>query len=224
MYSTQNGILVGDEKGVPIPLGSSGARYPSSDNVFVNNLGIGCNHNLAAGTKESNNNLYAFNTFVNAAGSTTEKTNILFYSGTTTNARFVNNIVVQEDDRAIAMIAGSGVTFSNNLWSKSPPPQADNPNNVIGDPALAKIGLFAPGQLTADYFRILPGSPVINRAYLISSVTTDYFLNARGPLPDIGAEEFAAVQSPPLPTPTPTSDPLPQNMQYFYLPFVSSSR
>ena len=78
-YSTQNGILVGDEKGVPIPLGFSVERFSSSDNRIINNLVIGCNRNLAAETNHSMNNLYAFNTFVNSAGSTNEKYNIIFF-------------------------------------------------------------------------------------------------------------------------------------------------
>jgi hypothetical protein len=188
-YVTQNGILVGDEKGVPIPLGPNGTRYPSSDNTFINNLVMGCNRNLAAGTNESTNNLYAYNTFVNSAGTTTEPANVLFYEGTASNARFVNNIIMQQDTLPVAVISGSGVSLANNLWSKTPPTNASGPGDVTGDPKLAKTGIFAPGQLTAGYFRILTTSPATARAMSLSEVITDYFLGFRGPHPDIGADE-----------------------------------
>ncbi len=188
-YETQNGIYVGDEKGVPIPLGEDGTRYPSSDNTFINNLVIGCNRNLSAASYVSSNNLYANNTFVNAGGITSEPYNILLGRGTATNARFENNIILQEDSKPIAVFSGEGITFSNNLWSRTPPSNLAGLGDIISNPLLAKTGVFAPGQLTADYFKILPFSPAINKGKPISAVVTDFFLEFRGPLPDIGADE-----------------------------------
>ncbi len=73
--STQNGILLGDEKHNPA----------SSDNIIINNLVYGCDRNLAIGTNESTNALVAHNTFVNAADGSDEPANVLFYSGTCSN-------------------------------------------------------------------------------------------------------------------------------------------
>jgi hypothetical protein len=202
-YETQNGILVGDEKGVPIPLGPNGTRYASSENTFVNNLVIGCNRNLAAGSSEYNT--YAYNTFVNAGGVTSEPFNVLFYAGTATNTAFMNNILVQEDNRPNAYFGATGIYFANNLWSKGRPSNAASAGDVIGDPYLSKASTLAPGQLTADYFKILSQSPAINRAAAISSVLIDFFKNTRESSPDIGANEF--VSSQPTSVPTATSTP-----------------
>jgi hypothetical protein len=191
-YSTQNGILVGDEKGVPIPLDSNGTRYPSSDNIFVNNLVTGCNHNLAVGTNESNNNLYAYNTFVNSAGSTAEQFNILFYSGTATNARFLNNIVVQDDSRSVARVVGLGIIFSNNLWSKAPPSNATGAGDVIGDPKLAKTGQ----PYSAEWFELTVFSPAIDKAISIKDVFVDFFGYLRETPSDIGAIEYNPYAQP----------------------------
>lgn len=185
-YETQNGILVGDEKGVPIPLAAGSARYPSSDNKILNNIVIGCNHNLAAGTDQSSNNLYAFNTFVNSSGSTGEKYNIIFYRGQAVNARFTNNIIVQEDSRSIAIIGGSGILFSNNLWSKKPPKNATGLGDIIGDPLLKKRGLpYTPG-----WFELTEDSPARNVAAFIPEVAWDFFGNSRGANSDIGAIQY----------------------------------
>ncbi len=185
-YETQNGILVGDEKGVPIPLEFAGTRHSSSDNTFINNIVIGCNHNLAVGTDQSTNNLFAFNTFVDSAGSTTEPYNIIFFRGTATNSRFVNNIIVQEDNRAIAFNGGSGVIFANNIWSKEPPVNVSGEGNIIGDPLLKKNGL----HYSPEWFELMDLSPARNKAILIPEVTVDFYGHTRSEPPDIGAIEF----------------------------------
>ncbi len=184
-FQTQNGIYVNDEKGVPIPLELNGTRYPSSDNIIINNLVKGCNRNLAAGTDESTNNLYAYNTFVNAGGITTEPYNILFSMGTTTNARFENNIILQEDDVPIAIYSGTGIVFSNNLWSNTPPSNLAGFGDIIKDPLLTKTGiLYSP-----EWFRPKNNSPAIEKAKFNSEIMVDYYGNIRGNLPNIGAIE-----------------------------------
>lgn len=189
-YPTQEGISIGDELGVPIPLGPQGKRYPSSDNTFLNNLAMGCNNNLAAGKSAITNNLFAYNTFVNATGTRREPSSIIFFGSTASNVRFMNNIIVQEGNRPIAINVGSGIFFSNNLWSKAPPTNTVGKGDVIGDPQFAKTGTLAPGQLTADYFRILSTSPARNNALQLEETDTDFFMEARGALPDIGADQY----------------------------------
>ena len=209
-FNTTNGLYVDDEHGgVPIPLGSGGTRYPSSDNTFINNLIIGGNHGLETGTSANNNNLYAYNTFGNSAGNTVEPVNILLNPGTCTNCRFINNIVEQDDTRSIISVQGTGFAFSNNLWSKAPSSKAVGQGDMVGDPLLAKTGSLAPGQLTADYFKLLSSSPAIDKGMTLSTVLTDYFLNSRDAHPDIGADEFTvpATNTPVPPTATSTLTP-----------------
>jgi parallel beta-helix repeat protein len=187
-YMTQNGILVGDEKGVLI----DGVRYPSSDNQIVNNLVMGCDRNLAAGTRVSTNNLYAYNTFVNSGGDASERANVLIYaSGTCTNCRFINNLILQETDNRISLGGGvdNGWLLANNLWSQPPGSNFAGRDDVIADPHLAETGPTGPGQLTAEYFQIMIGSPAIDKAQDLAEVVEDFFQTVREPVPDIGAHE-----------------------------------
>lgn len=168
-YSTQTGILVGDEKA------------SSSNNKIINNIVYGCDRNLAIGTKESTNSLIANNTFVNADGDT----NILMYSGTCTNCQFKNNLILQEGTISININGGTGWSFSNNLWSKTPS-RVTGTNDIIGDPKLSKSGSYSSGE----WYRLLYSSPAINKAIVISGIENDYFNFTRFNLPDIGAIEY----------------------------------
>jgi len=170
-YSTQSGILYGDEKKNPA----------SSDNKIINNIVYGCDRNLAIGTTESINTLVSNNTFVNADGDT----NVLMYSGTCTNCQFKNNLILQEGSISININGGTGWSFSNNLWSKTPS-KVTGTNNIIGDPKLAKSGSYSSGE----WYRLLYSSPAINKAIAILGVENDYFNFTRFDLPDIGAIEY----------------------------------
>lgn len=185
-YETQNGILVGDEKGVPIPLGAQGERFSSSDNTFIDNIVVGCNHNLAVGTGQSTNNLYAFNTFVNSAGSINERYNIIFFSGKAENSRFENNIIVQQDNRSLASNAGSGIQFDHNLWSKRPPSSVAGSGDIIGDPLFSQTGT----PYSPEWFRLNENSPARNKGVSLFEVPDDFFGYLRDQTPDLGAIEF----------------------------------
>lgn len=185
-YETQNGILVGDEKGVPIPLGAHGTRYASSDNTIINNIVIGCNHNLEASIGVSTNNLYAFNIFMNSAGSTREPYNILFTRGTANNGRFINNIIIQDDKRSVGISSGTGMTFSHNLWSKAPPFNMKGDGDIVGDPLFLMQGL----PYSAEWFELTVSSPARNAALPLSEVALDFWGIPRDSDPDIGAIEF----------------------------------
>ncbi len=206
------GLLVGDELGVPVPL-PNGTRQSSKNNTFINNLFVGANNGILAFTSVLTNDLFANNTWANSAGETSEKVNIVFNSGTCTNCRFINNIVLQDDSRTIVTVEGTGMTFSNNLWSKAPSSKASGSGDIIGDPQLAKTGSITPGQLTADYFKILSNSSAINKATSMTEVAVDYFQDARGSQPDLGADEFDGTPAPTntpgvLPTATRTNTPV----------------
>jgi hypothetical protein len=95
--------------------------------------------------------------------------------------------------------SNSGIIFSNNLWSQTPPSAAASATNIIGNPLLARTGATGPAQLTAGYFKLLSTSPAINKAAELSVVKEDYFKTLRGSEPDIGGYEHP---SPPFTTVT----------------------
>ncbi len=180
------GILVGDELGVPIPLGTRGTRYTSSDNIFINNIVVGGNHVLMTDTTVNTNNLYANNTFSNSDGNTNEPVNVLLNPGTCSNCRFINNIVIQNDNRVIISVEGSGFTLSNNLWSKTPSEEASGPGDIIGNPLLAKTG----DPYSPEWYKLTDVSPAIGSGTTLPEVTVDYFNKIRSTPPDIGAIEY----------------------------------
>ena len=189
----QIGILVYEELGVPIPLGPDGARNDSSDNSFLNNIIMGCDNNLFATQDQAANNLYAYNTFVNSdTYRPGYNANVQFITGTAPNQRFVNNLVYQSDNIAILQVDVPGIiSFSNNLWSKAPPSsfRASGTGDVIGDPKLTRLG----SPYSPNWYELTDTSPAVDAAKLIAETNVDFYGNARGALPDIGAFEFGVA-------------------------------
>ncbi|MFH1261970.1 MAG: right-handed parallel beta-helix repeat-containing protein [Pseudomonadota bacterium] len=151
------------------------------------------------------NSVIANNTFVNARGIAYDPTGIRIDGGVHTNARFENNIIVQETGTIAEIFNDPNLHFSNNLWSRTPSTNASSPNDVIGDPLLAKTGPTGPGELLPDYFKLLVNSPAIDHAKVISEVTGDYFKHLRSTSPDIGAHEYGAAEEDPSPTVPPSA-------------------
>ena len=180
VYETQNGILLGDEKFNP----------PSSDNTVINSLFLGGERNFAASGSVLKNCLIANNTFVNAQNTPSDCCNIMFFSGASSNTRFMNNIILQEDGVPIAENGASGITFGYNNWSRTPPGNCQGRGDIIGNPKLAKLGLTGPGLLTPQWFKIFKSSPARNRAKVLREVKRDFFNTLRGTNPDFGAHEF----------------------------------
>ena len=81
--------------------------------------------------------------------------------------------------------ANAQLTVNNNLWSKTPPAAASGPGDVVADPLLAKVG----SKYLVDWYRLLTGSPAINKALLLPDVTVDFEGTPRGTSPDMGALE-----------------------------------
>jgi Right handed beta helix region len=191
----QHGINLQDENQQPA----------STNNTIVNNFVVGCVDNFKWHPYTSNssmqNILIANNTFINATGTTSDAA---FTVGSPvgiahSNTKITNNIVVQDDSRAIGSLGdrSAGITFSNNLWSKSPPSSMMGRNSLVGDPLITKTGYLTPGNLTGDYFEFLSSSPAINKAATLAAVTVDYFGTSRpqGSAPDIGAFEYSPAGS-----------------------------
>ncbi len=197
---TQHGINVQDEDQQPA----------SANNTIINNLVMGCVTNFkwypcspvsSCTTADSsmNNVLVANNTFVNSTGSTSDPN---FYIAAPTNinhvnTRIINNIIEQDDAKTIGAISSptQGVTFSNNLWSKAPPTTMSGANSLTANPLLSKNGSLTPGDLTADYFKLLTTSPAIDQGATLTEVVKDYFATNRpeGASYDIGAHEFVST-------------------------------
>jgi|WetSurMetagenome_2_1015567.scaffolds.fasta_scaffold137832_1 hypothetical protein len=190
LLATQNAVLVYEELGVPIPLGAGGTRYPSSDNTFLNNIISGCDNNLFATQNQAQNNLYAFNTFVNSdTNRPGYNANVEFVVGNASGQRFVNNLVYQSDNIAILQVDTPGIiSFSHNLWSKAPASsfQASGPGDVIGDPKLSMTG----SPFSPYWFKPTALSPAIDKGLSITQTNQDFFGITRDNLPDIGALEF----------------------------------
>jgi hypothetical protein len=102
----------------------------------------------------------------------------------------MNNIVVQDKSGLIADgPVNSQVTFSNNLWSQTPPAAVSGTGDFVGDAGLANGNVsLVSGGVRADWFKIQTNSPAIDGG-AISGIGDDYFGNGRSNLPDIGAHE-----------------------------------
>jgi len=179
------GIMMGDEKYNP----------PSSNIQVLDNIAYGNHRNYFwwQGTQGGgmNNVLIANNTFVNGTGNVNNgEGNVIIGKGTHINVRFMNNLVSQDSSLpVIATISQSGITYSNNLWSKTPYAAASGTGDVIGDPLLAKTD----NPYSAEWYRLTELSPAIDKAKLLSAVTIDFFGLTRGDSPDIGAVEFTTI-------------------------------
>ena len=167
--------------------------------TIINNLVIGNERNLyfwAGGVSGLNNYLIANNTFVNSR----DFPNMQILGGPHPNSRIINNIFLQEDQQDIAQVSGSGLTFSNNLWSKTPPSNTMSTNSInlnnnatLISQLLSKTGTFAVGQLTGDWFKLQSNSPArnIGTNLFSSGITIDF---AGKPRPQSGAFDIGAFQ------------------------------
>lgn len=171
-YGDHNGIMMGDERDTP-----------SANITIINNISFGndLNYALFKGTNVINNVLVANNTFINGI------TGGVLLRGYHQNIYFVNNLIQQDGLPPLIVIAlDPDVSFSNNLWSKIPPPEASSPRDIIGDPLLAHtVDLYSP-----EWFMLTSVSPAIDGALSLPEVFVDYFgINREAP-PDVGANEF----------------------------------
>ncbi len=185
---------------------------PDTQNVkFINNISWRGNRGFfffkQLSTDGLRNFLIANNTFIDSTVA-----GIQFdTSGTHENSSVVNNIVSTASSIPLE-IGGSGITFSHNLWSRTPPSGLSGMGDVIGNPLL--VG----GDYTKlQAYALRSGSPAINAGanLYLQGVTQDYSGNPRpqsGPF-DLGAYEYqsgGSVTITPSSTPSsPTRTPTP---------------
>jgi hypothetical protein len=179
-YGAHVGIMMGDEAYKP----------PSANITIINNIAYNNKRNFFwwQGDKGGGlvNVLIANNTFVNS----TVEAGVVINQGTHQNSRFIDNIIVQEGALPVAYIdSNSQLTASNNLWSKQPAGAASGPGDIVADPMFAK-GASGGTVDDAIWYKLLAGSPAINKAIALPEVTQDYAGTLRGTAPDLGAFEY----------------------------------
>jgi len=177
---------------IPLLMGDEGKVPSSANNTVINNMLMGGGRVLSIGSTVFDNTLVANNTIVNASTSYSAPYTVRIGSGSYSNAMFQNNIIIQEGTVPIAVNAASGISFTNNNWSKTPPSSCQGTKSIISDPKIAKTGSTGPGSLTAAYFKFISDSPSRDAGVAISGISKDYFGTARpqGGAVDIGAYEL----------------------------------
>jgi len=179
---------------------------PSSGQVIINNIVIGCGSNFGVATQVAggglNNALIANNSFINARSDNGDGANNIEIEGRSSlrNTRFVNNLIVQTVPGTITRIQTtvatpnmSTFTVANNLYNKTPSNGwfSTEAGRVIGDPLLGSLALPVKGVLpNVAGFAIRAGSPAIDRGQAVGQVTDDFFRGTRSGALDIGADEL----------------------------------
>ncbi len=184
---------------------------PSSGQVIINNIVVGCGQNFGVATQINggglNNALVANNTFINARSASGEAANNIEIEGRASlkNTRFSNNLIVQTVPGTITRIqASSGTadlssfTVSNNLYSKTPTNgwPGTEAGRIVANPVLASLDMPAMNALpNPARYVLLPASPAINNGMNIPQVTDDFFSTVRSGALDIGADELGGSTS-----------------------------
>lgn len=167
---------------------------------IVNNLVVGCRLGFAmwggGGSAKigSRNVTVSHNTFVNmfTVSDSKEAIAINIVDAGHRNIRIENNIIYQQKFTIANVPSSSQIVMENNFWSRTPPVSASGAGDIVGDPMLANPGAaLRAGQVNADWYKLMPGSPAINSSSTSGAVTTDFFGNIRDGRADIGFHEAA---------------------------------
>jgi len=179
------GLMMGQEYGSSLLVNLKNVQV-------INNLFYGNHRNLFwytgdIGGAGMTDVLIANNTFANGSGdSSGGNANVILDEGVNTNVRFINNIVLQDNQLPLISIEDlSGIFHSYNLWSKNPGFTL-TVGEAIADPAISRLG----SPFEAGWFELLGTSPAINKAIILPEVPNDFRSRYRGVDPDIGAMEY----------------------------------
>jgi hypothetical protein len=186
VYMTPESYLNGYGAHVGIMMGDEVYQPASSNIVVINNIAYGNRRNFFWWQGDQGgglvNVLIANNTFVNS----TLEAGVVINRGAHQNARFINNLVVQDGPLPVASIdASAQLMVGNNLWSKTPTGAASGAGDIVADPKLSKAGPVS----AVDWYRLLNGSPAIDQALPLTEVSEDFEGHPRGSAPDLGALE-----------------------------------
>lgn len=152
---SRGGIVMGDERFAPV----------SQRNTVINNIVNGGSNCFAIWNSMANMKI-AHNIFMNCDSDYT----IRILAGSHTNTLFYNNIILEETSKAITLLAGTGITYDYNVWSKTPSAAAQGGHNIVGDPLVSKTGNYT----SIDYYRLTAGSPAIDAALVLAWVEDDW--------------------------------------------------
>ncbi len=181
-YGDNVGIMMGDEVYNP----------PSANITIINNISFGNHGNFWWWQGHEgggmNNVLIANNTFVNGTGDVSNgEGGVIISKGDHQNVRFENNLIQQDGNLpVIATHEQPGITYSHNLWSKTPNSAATGLGDVIGNPLFINSG----DPYNPEWYKLTGYSPAVNQALPLQQVFVDYFGVNREAWPDIGASEF----------------------------------
>jgi hypothetical protein len=182
------GILVNSEN---YGAGSTISYNQLIVNNFVYNTGeaFGIWYDTNTPNASYRDSTIAYNTFVSTrTGASGNGYGVRITSIPASGNVFRNNIVSQAAG-TIATGSTSGYVFSNNDWSSAVTGGFSGSNDVVAPPQL-QLGT---GQHpTSDWLKLAGTSPAIDKALVMSGVTTDFFGTARGSSPDIGAHEVTS--------------------------------
>jgi hypothetical protein len=178
---------------------------PSSGQVIINNIVVGCGSNFGVGSQIPggglNNALVANNSFINSRAATGQNVSNVKLEGRASfkNSQFVNNLILQQTPGAIVSIVValgtpdlSTFTLANNLYSSTPAfawPTVE-PGRLVVDPLIANPVMPVKGSLPdTNSYRIPANSPAVNAGKVVGQVTNDFFQQSRVGALDIGADE-----------------------------------
>lgn len=197
VYVSSNSLIPGSTS---ITLADEVAAKPrSANNKVINNFVYGGRFQAFSWTlvpgSGLDNVLIANNTFVNAQLQTGS------YNGsgiTNTSASIRNNIFLSDAGTPALVNSTTNISFSNNAWSHTAPAAVSGGStDVVGTLQVARTGATTAGNLTTAYFKLLAGSPVIDKALALPGFTDfDFFRHPRAGLPDIGGHEIDSVPAP----------------------------
>ena len=179
---------------------------PSSGQVIVNNIVVGCGINFGVATQIAggglNNAIVAHNTFVNARGASGEGVNNIEISGNASmqNTRFVNNVIVQTVPGTLTRILYAmgtpnlaGFTISNNLYSSAPGNgwMSTEPGRIVADARLVNVVQPLLSDLpNPANFALTAASPAVDAGDNGTGNIEDLFGDERAGAADIGADEL----------------------------------
>ena len=158
-------------------------EYEGNTNAYhaiINNIVYGNRFNYFSNSMT--NYLVANNVFMNAW----DEFGVLIYPGFShSNSVFVNNIIIQEDASPVIYYDNDGgITFSHNLWNKTPIAAVQGTGDITTTTHITREGVFT----SPLYYKLLETSPAINAG---TDVNVDYdFGGSTRTQPDIGAWEF----------------------------------
>lgn len=197
------GIQVRDES---FP-GSATKPPPSSGQVIINNVVVGCGTNFGVSSQIPGggltNALVANNSFINARGQSGQNVSNVKLEGQASfkNSQFVNNLILQTVPGGMAnMNTAKGTpdlstfTMANNLYSSKPNDKkwpAQETGRIVADPRVVNPVTPVKGTMpNINNYAILGNSPAINAGVPVARVTVDFFGQNRIGALDIGAIEF----------------------------------